>query len=135
MEDPKILVMVVEDETMLLKAITAKLEKSGKEVIACESAEEALEKLQGLQKLPDIIWLDYYLKDMNGLEFMTKLKSNFQWTNIPVVVVSNSASTEKVTQMLALGVKKYLLKAESRLEDLVVMMEEVVKMKQGGDQN
>jgi two-component system chemotaxis response regulator CheY len=131
MKTEKLLVMVVEDEQLLLKAVETKLEKTGKQVIKCESAEEALVKLKTMQKLPDVIWLDYYLKDMNGLEFMTKLKANANWAEIPVVVVSNSASTEKVSQMMALGVKKYLLKAESRLDELMTVLDEVHRTGKG----
>jgi CheY-like chemotaxis protein len=112
-------VMVVEDEDVLLKVVTKKLEITGKKVISCISGKEALDYLNNNGELPGVIWLDYYLKDMNGLEFMYELKKNQAWANIPVLVVSNSASTEKVTKMLALGAKKYRLKAESKLDDLV----------------
>lgn len=128
-------VMVVEDEEMLLRAIERKLEKSGKKVIGCVSAEEALDFLQKGPTLPDIIWLDYYLKDMNGLEFMSRLKENPDWADLPVVVVSNSASVEKVSKMQALGVRKYLLKAESKLEDLVGLVDEIGAGPKGGGQN
>jgi two-component system, chemotaxis family, chemotaxis protein CheY len=119
-------VLVVEDEQMLLKAIEMKLQKVGKKVVPCLSAEEALQYLKGAAEKPDVIWLDYYLKDMNGLEFMLTLKTDPSWANIPVMVVSNSATQEKVSRMLALGAKKYVLKAESRLEDLVGMLDEIV---------
>jgi len=119
-------VLVVEDEQMLLRAIEMKLVKAGKKVVACLSAEEAIQALKSTTEKPDIIWLDYYLKDMNGLEFMLVLKTDPNWANIPVMVVSNSATQEKVSRMLALGAKKYVLKAESRLEDLVGMLDEIV---------
>ena len=66
---------------------------------------------------------------------MSKLKQEPKWAGIPVVVVSNSASADKVSQMLALGVKKYLLKAESRLEDLVNVMDEIGSPQEGGGHN
>ena len=50
---------------------------------------------------------------------MQKIHENKTWSSIPVLVVSNSASPEKVHKMLDLGVKKYLIKAEHRLDDLV----------------
>lgn len=127
-------IMVVEDEKLLLHAIQKKLEKSGKFVIPCSSADQAFEVLKSGEKLPDIIWLDYYLQDTNGLEFMSKLKQEPKWAGIPVVVVSNSASADKVSQMMALGVRKYLLKAESKLEDLVDVMDEVGSSPGGGGQ-
>lgn len=115
----KTIVLVVEDETMLLSAIKKKLETEGFEAICCPSASEALDFLKTTEDLPDIVWLDYYLKDMNGIEFMNALKANEKWANIPVMVVSNSASTEKVNNMLALGAKMYILKAENKLDDIV----------------
>src|SRR5262249_25608165 len=102
-------IMVVEDEELLLQAITKKLKLSAMDVVSCASGQQALDYLDNLDELPDAIWLDYYLKDMNGLSFMQTVKQNPKWQNIPVLVVSNSASPEKVHNMLALGAKKYIL--------------------------
>lgn len=115
-------IMVVEDETLLLQAITKKLKLSNLDVISCASGQQAVDYLTNLDNLPDAVWLDYYLKDMNGLAFMQTIKENDKWKNIPVVVVSNSASPEKVHNMLALGARKYILKAEYRLDEIITMM-------------
>jgi len=115
-------IMVVEDETLLLQAITKKLRLSGLGVISCASGQQAIDYLQNLDNLPDAVWLDYYLKDMNGLAFMQQLKENPKWTNIPVIVVSNSASPDKVHNMLGLGARKYILKAEYRLDEIVELI-------------
>jgi len=123
-------VMIVEDETLLLQAITKKLKLSGIDVLSCASGQQALDYLESLDEMPDAIWLDYYLKDMNGLSFMEELKKNKQWATIPVVVVSNSASSEKVHNMLALGVKKYILKAEYRLDEIIAIIRELIADKQ-----
>lgn len=124
---PSLSVLVVEDEDLLLNAITRKLELHGIKVLPSKSGKEAIEVLGKTEKLPDAIWLDYYLKDMNGLEFMNALKANEQWTHIPTIVVSNSASPEKVTTMLSLGVKKYYLKAENRLDEIIANMKALVE--------
>lgn len=119
-------IMVVEDETLLLQAITKKLKLTGLDVVSCASGQQALDYLNNMENLPDSIWLDYYLKDMNGLAFMQTVKENAKWAHIPVVVVSNSASPEKVNNMLALGAKKYILKAEFRLDEIIEMMRELI---------
>ena len=111
--------MVVEDESLLLQAISKKMINSQIEIVSCLSAEQALDYLNNLPALPDAIWLDYHLKDMDGLTFMGKLKNNPIWAKIPVFVVSNSASPEKVNGMLALGAVKYILKAEHRLDEII----------------
>jgi len=119
-------IMVVEDETLLLQAITKKLKLSGMDVLSCASGEQAVDYLNNLEELPDAVWLDYYLKDMNGLAFMQELKQNEKWIGIPVIVVSNSASPDKVNNMLALGAKKYILKAEYRLDEIISMIRDFI---------
>jgi CheY-like chemotaxis protein len=127
MEGKTIKIMIVEDEELLMQAISKKLGLLGFETISCTSAEQALGYLKDLTELPDAIWLDYYLGDMNGFEFMGKLKDNQAWAGIPVFVVSNSASEQKKSSMLALGAKKYLLKAEYKLEDIANIIKDFVE--------
>lgn len=119
-------VMVIEDEDMLLQAISKKLELSGMKSISCTSAQQALDYLQNLPESPDAIWLDYHLDGMDGLEFMGQIKKNSQWADIPVIVVSNSANQDKVHNMLALGAKKYILKAEYRLDDIIAEFKKII---------
>lgn len=120
-------VMVVEDEVLLLEAITKKLKLSDMDVLSCSSGQQAVDYLENLDELPDAIWLDYYLKDMNGLAFMQTIRDNSKWNQIPVIVVSNSASTEKVHTMLGLGAKKYILKAEHRLDEIIQMIRDFIR--------
>ena len=119
--------MVVEDEIMLLEAITKKLKLNEINVLSCSSGKQAFDYLSTLPELPDVIWLDYYLKDTNGLSFMQELKKNPSWAKIPVVIVSNSASPEKVQTLLALGAKDYILKAEHKLDEVIATVEKFAR--------
>lgn len=127
MSKSNITVMVVEDEALLLAAATKKLEHEGMKVLPCASGEVALNYVNTLKEAPDAIWLDYYLKDMNGLAFMQVIKTNPSWAVVPVIVVSNSASPDKVHNMLALGVNKYILKAQYRLDEIVTILHEIIE--------
>jgi DNA-binding response OmpR family regulator len=122
--------MVVEDEELLLQALTKKFKLAGLDVLSCSSGQQAVDYLNNLDVLPDAISLDYYLKDMNGLAFMQQVRDNPKWASIPVIVLSNSASNEKVTNMLALGVKKYLLKAEYRLDEIITIIRQLIQESQ-----
>src|SRR5258708_16078627 len=119
-------IMVVEDETLLLQAISKKIKISNMDVLSCSSGKQAIDYLSSLDEMPDAVWLDYYLKDMNGLAFMQLLKANPKWENIPVLVVSNSASPDKVSTMLGLGAKKYILKAEYRLDEIITIIKDFI---------
>jgi len=123
-ENPSL--MVVEDESLLLQAIIKKLDTYKVKTVSCTNGGQAFDYLENLTQLPDLIWLDYHLKDMDGLEFMNKLKMREKWKDIPVVVVSNSASDDKVHNILGLGAKKYIIKAEHRLDDIIKTVLEII---------
>ena len=135
MDKNTLTVLVIEDEELLLQAISRKLEINNIKAIATKSGKEALEILNSLKKAPDAIWLDYYLKDMNGLEFMCYVKKNEKYSKIPTIVVSNSASPEKVKTMMTLGVKKYYLKAESKLDDIIEQVKKTIYEEKNGNAN
>lgn len=123
-------ILVVEDEQSLRDAINLKLKSLGMETVSFESGQQAIDYLKTISpvdQLPDLIWLDFYLKDLNGLEFMKELKNYNNLVNIPVIVVSNSASQQKVQDMLDMGAKKYILKAENKLDDIVDSIHQYVK--------
>jgi CheY-like chemotaxis protein len=113
-------ILVLEDEKPLQEAIKAKLQNSGLEVITARSVEEAEAKLNDL-KTVDAIWLDHYLLGReNGLDFVTKLKTDgSSHKQIPVFVVSNTANPDKVRSYIQLGVNKYYTKANYRLEQII----------------
>ena len=125
-EKPRGTILLIEDEAMLVQIIQKKLKMNGFEVVSATSGEQALDYLEDLTELPDAVWLDYYLGDMNGLDFLSKMKASQKWKDVPVIVVSNSASDEKVHSMLALGANKYVLKAEHRLDEIVDIFDQFV---------
>lgn len=73
--------------------------------------EIAVEGPQGLRRaeeiLPDLIVLDVLMVGMNGFEVLTRLKSNPQTRDIPVVMLSNVRGEAKA---LKLGAAAYLQK-------------------------
>lgn len=112
-------ILVVEDEAPLQKAIQAKLELGGYDVRAASTVDTALSILHELGSV-DLIWLDHYLMGTkDGLDFVFMLKSGEQWKHIPIFLVSNTASPDKVTSYMSLGVDKYYLKADCRLDDIL----------------
>ena len=126
MSKENLTIMVVEDESLLLEAITKKLDLYKIKTVSCTSGNQAFDYLENFKQLPDLVWLDYHLKDMDGLEFMNKLKMRDKWKDIPVVVVSNSATDDKVHNILGLGAKKYIIKAEHRLDDIIKIVLEII---------
>jgi CheY-like chemotaxis protein len=117
MTDKKIL--VVEDEKSLLEAISTKLEKTGFKVAKARTYEEAIVALEVGNV--GVIWLDHYLMGKkDGLDIITECKKEGSpYIEIPIFVVSNTASAEKVQKYIQLGAVKYYVKAEKKLEDII----------------
>lgn len=112
-------ILVIEDEQPLIDVVSAKIKKCGCAVLSARSVNQALGYLQDKAKI-DAVWLDHYLLGKeNGLDFVAKVKNNQEWKNIPIFVVSNTASPDKVKSYLELGVKKYYTKADYRLDDIL----------------
>lgn len=113
-------ILVVEDESALSRVIAAKLQKSGFATLIARSVKQAEHYLDDGISI-DAIWLDHYLLgDENGLDLVFKLKApGSSWNKILIFVVTNTASNDKVKSYLALGINKYYVKAENRLDDII----------------
>jgi DNA-binding response OmpR family regulator len=121
MTDVNKVILVVEDEEPLLKAIKLKLKKNNFDVVTARSTKQAEDYIKDLPHI-DAIWLDHYLLGKeNGLDFVgwCKNEENIKCKGKPIFVVSNTASNDKIATYLSLGVEKYLVKSNHRLDELV----------------
>lgn len=126
-DSPKIKILVVEDEPSLQKVILKKLGNSGFEISVTNNVEGALQALQGASI--DLIWLDHYLLgSKNGLDLVAELKKeDSHWKKIPIFVVSNTATPDKMKSYMRLGVEKYYTKANASLEQIVADINEIFR--------
>ena len=112
-------ILVIEDEKSLSSAIECSLIKSDFSVLMANRVDDAIELLRSKTKVY-AVWLDHYLLgNKNGLDFMYELKANHKWKNIPVFVVTNSVSDEKVDTYEVLGIEKYFVKSDNSLNDII----------------
>lgn len=120
MENIQHTILVIEDERPLLEAIKTKLNISNFSTLTARSVAEALAYLSSEQNV-DAIWLDHYLLGQeNGLDLVAQLKAgDSPWKKIPIFVVSNTASSDKVQSYIQLGVNQYYTKSDYRLDDII----------------
>ena len=123
------IVLVIEDELPLQNAIRTKFEKHGFAVVTARSVEQAIGYLEDVANI-NIIWLDHYLiGGETGLDFVSKVKNNKKWSKIPIFVVSNTATADKVSSYLSLGVDKFCVKSDCRLENMILDMKKFLEGK------
>ena len=121
-------ILVLEDERPLLEVISKKLTLSGFEVVTARSVRQAFEYVKEGVGV-DCIWLDHYLLGKeSGLDFVAAIKEkDSKWKSIPIVVVSNTATHDKVHTYLQLGVNKYFTKSDFRLEQIIEEIKRLLK--------
>ncbi|MEO6573930.1 MAG: response regulator [Polyangiaceae bacterium] len=102
---------MVDDEDQAAELIRLQLEALGFKVIVAASAEEAM--VLALQRPPSLITLDILLPNMDGWEFLSRLKQVPSLTCVPVVIISLMADR---TKGFALGAAAVMQKPISRLE-------------------
>ncbi len=121
-------ILVVEDEMPLQNAIVQKLKISDFNAIGVRSVSEALEKLEKDLSIK-AIWLDHYLMGQeSGLDLVKKLKSKEgRLHDIPIFVVSNTASNDKVKEYVVTGITEYFVKATNRLDQIIDDIKKTLK--------
>ena len=94
-----------ENNTRLMKRI---LEADGYSVLLALNGIEGLD--QAKRERPDLILLDIYMPDINGHEVAQRLQGMENTKNIPIVMISASASPKDKHLSAQAGCKGYITK-------------------------
>tara|TARA_B100000809_G_scaffold251135_1_gene284318 strand:- start:141 stop:551 length:411 start_codon:yes stop_codon:yes gene_type:complete len=112
-------ILVVDDEISICMLLQNFFSKHY-EVITIYSALEALEWLEG--NLPDIIISDIRMAEMDGYEFLDKVRQRGFTKHTPIVMLSGKAESKERIKCYRLGAQDYLTKPFNPEE-----LEEIVK--------
>lgn len=118
-------VLVVEDETMLVKIYASRLNKEGYQVTIALDGEEALRLAKHAP--PDLIVLDMLLPKMNGFEVLEHLRADDTLKRTPVLVLSNLGQEEDMKRAQAFGIAGYMIKTDHSLDDVVARIRETLE--------
>ncbi len=80
------------------------------EIVEFDNGEDALEWCQ--QKIPDIFLLDYFLPDMDGVEFLQQLQQQTGRNTFPVIMFTGQGNLEIAVDLLKNGAQDYLEKSQ-----------------------
>jgi len=99
-------ILVVDDDPVICKSFDRVLTNKGYAVIAAESGEEALRKLN--EEKYDAVYTDIRMPGMSGLEVAEKIKARRPW--MPVVIITGFGSEIAEERARAAGVARFLHK-------------------------
>ncbi len=117
-------ILLLEKDSKLLELISTKMQELGFLVNVANSGEEALVFLK--EQTPDIMLLDYFLKDINGKELIEALIN--QQVSCPQFIITSEHAEESIAvQMLNMGAMDYLVKDGIFIERLSNIVKRALK--------
>lgn len=108
------LILVVDDDPDNFEVIEILLFKENHELIYAPHAEAALNTLENT--LPDVILLDVMMPEIDGLELCQRIKGNWEWKHIPIIMVTSLNSKEDLARCLDAGADDFIGKPVNGME-------------------
>jgi len=115
-------ILVVEDDEMYSMFLTHYLDTNlgNVNINVCQTGAEGLRQIKTAQ--PDVVILDYYLDDTNGMEILKTIKRLYP--GIIVIVLSAQKKIETAVELLKEGAHAYLEKNPDSSHELLQSLEE-----------
>jgi DNA-binding NtrC family response regulator len=100
-------ILVVDDEMGIRELLNEILTDEGHSVVAAQNADEARKARENLE--PDLVLLDIWMPDVDGLTLLKEWASNGQLT-MPVVMMSGHATIDTAVEATRIGAVNFLEK-------------------------
>ncbi len=126
----KKLILIVDDEAGIRESLSGILQDDGYDVLTASSGEEALNIAK--EQRPDIVFLDVWLPEMDGIETLSKLKGIDD--NIPVIMISGHGNIEIAVKATKFGAYDFLEKPLS-LEKVLIIAKRAIERKNLKEEN
>lgn len=99
-------VLVVDDERTGFTVIQAMLQPEGYNFSYVDSGYEALNQIEAIA--PDIILLDVMMPELDGIEVCYRIKSNPDFSHIPIIMVTALNSGEDLVRCFDAGADDFV---------------------------
>ena len=117
--------LLVEDDTDLLRMLHRRLERDGYDVIAVEGGRQALLALQ--RRLPDLVILDLVMPEMDGSELAAEIKKRY---DLPIVVLTSVTDVRTRIDSIRRFAEDYIVKPFD-YEELLARIQRVLSRTAG----
>ncbi len=111
-DDPRLLQLYEDFGLKKLKGVEVKMTKTGEETLSCIN-----------KNSPDILLLDIFLPDKNGLEILEQLKKEKKTEKIKIFICTNFSDDQSRKRALELGAKGYIIKSNISYETMKHLIE------------
>jgi len=123
--DPKISVVIIDDDRNILELTSLILSKNGFQPYVADCAHEGFELISSHS--PELVLLDYMMPEMDGLSALQRIKNRFPDTY--VVMLTGKGSEEVAVELMKNGASEYILKPFNN-RNLVERLENVLRIRE-----
>ncbi|KAB8331965.1 hybrid sensor histidine kinase/response regulator [Scytonema tolypothrichoides VB-61278] len=117
-------VLIVDDSINVRRFLALTLEKGGYQVEQAKDGQDALEKLQGGLRVQAVI-CDIEMPRVDGYGFLGRIKSNTDFRDIPVAMLTSRSSDKHRQLAMQLGATAYFSKPYNE-QELLKTLDEII---------
>jgi two-component system, chemotaxis family, chemotaxis protein CheY len=104
-------VLIVDDSAAIRKILQRVLRQTEIPIGTVYEADDGVEALETLRRQSiGLVLSDINMPNMDGLEFLTKMRAEQVWHSIPVLMVSTEGTQAKVLEAVERGASGYVRK-------------------------
>ncbi len=115
-------ILIVEDDVLLVKAISYEFEQENFEVFTAGDGMDGLAMAE--QHLPDLILADINMPKMDGLTMLKTLRATEWGKDMLVIMLTNYSDEQRVLEALSQKAFYYLVKSDWDLSQIVTKVKE-----------
>ena len=101
--------LVIDDSRAMRRIVGSILEDFGYETRPAGHGREALDVLEE-GWLPDLACVDWNMPVMDGLQFVSAVRSNPAYRQVTLMMVTTESETSQIVRALAAGAHEYMIK-------------------------
>jgi len=104
-------VLIVDDSAAIRKILQRMLGQTGVTLGKILEAGDGVEALEKLKTEPvNLVLSDINMPNMDGIQLLSMLKSNAEFKNLPVIMITTEGGEAKVMEAVQLGAAGYVRK-------------------------
>jgi two-component system chemotaxis response regulator CheY len=102
---------MVIDDSRAMRLILARIAgQLGFDVIQAGNGQEALDRLEELDRTPELALVDWNMPVMNGLEFIVAVRKEPKYKSMTLMMVTTESEQGQIVRALAAGAHEYVIK-------------------------
>ena len=117
-------VLLVEDEVNIIEAVRFVLSREGWQVDSHSDGATAVETIRTVR--PDLVVLDHMLPGKSGLDILTELRADPEFSTLPVLMLTARGQARDREQAEKAGVSRFMTKPFSNTEVVTAVRDMVL---------